>query len=135
MIHIKYTSHILSQYYQYSHSRPNTRNQKTTRSFITYYTTSIHAMCSLIVTVTQNSIISELSSRDYISLLYTFHNFFSWDGVRHSPLGTLASNQPTVPTLDYRWVWSIRWNENWQEKPRYSVETCPSATLSTINAV
>jgi hypothetical protein len=31
-------------------------------------------------------------------------------------------------------VWNTRWNENWQEKPKYSEKTCPSATLSTINA-
>jgi hypothetical protein len=29
---------------------------------------------------------------------------------------------------------SSRWNENWQEKSKYSEKTCPSATLSTTNA-
>jgi hypothetical protein len=28
-------------------------------------------------------------------------------------------------------LWSNRWNENWQAKPKYSKKTCPSATLST----
>jgi hypothetical protein len=27
----------------------------------------------------------------------------------------------------------IRWNEDWQGKPKYSEKTCPSATLCTIN--
>jgi hypothetical protein len=30
-------------------------------------------------------------------------------------------------------MWSSRWNENWQGKPKYSGKTCPSATLSTTN--
>jgi hypothetical protein len=55
----------------------------------------------------------------------------SWGGVRLSPLGMPAANWPTVPAMDDRWVWSISWNENWQGKPKYSEETCPSATLST----
>jgi hypothetical protein len=31
------------------------------------------------------------------------------------------------------WWWTIWWNEDWQGKPKYSEETCPSATLSTTN--
>jgi hypothetical protein len=31
------------------------------------------------------------------------------------------------------WMRSSRWNENWQEKPKYSEKTCPRATLSTTN--
>jgi hypothetical protein len=34
------------------------------------------------------------------------------------------------------WLWGwriIRWNEDWQGKPKYSEKTCPSATLSTTN--
>jgi hypothetical protein len=39
----------------------------------------------------------------------------SWGGVRLSPLGTSATNWPIVPAPDDRWwVWSSRWNENWQ---------------------
>jgi hypothetical protein len=30
-------------------------------------------------------------------------------------------------------VWSSRWDENWQGKPKYSGKTCPSAIFSTIN--
>jgi hypothetical protein len=66
----------------------------------------------------------------------TVHIVFlvSWGGVRLSPLGTSATNWPIVPAPDDRWwVWSIRWNENWQGKPMYSEKTCPSATLSTAN--
>jgi hypothetical protein len=53
--------------------------------------------------------------------------------VRTSPLGTPASSGPTVPAPDNRRVWSIRWNVNWQGKPKHSENTCPSATLSTTN--
>jgi hypothetical protein len=34
------------------------------------------------------------------------------------------------------WLWGwriIRWNVDWQGKPKYSEKTCPSATLSTTN--
>jgi hypothetical protein len=34
------------------------------------------------------------------------------------------------------WLWGwriIRWNEDWQGKPKHSEKTCPSATLSTTN--
>jgi hypothetical protein len=34
------------------------------------------------------------------------------------------------------WLWgwrTIRWNEDWQGKPKYSEKTCPSATFSTTN--
>jgi hypothetical protein len=59
----------------------------------------------------------------------------SWGGVRLSPFGTSATNWPTVPAPDDRWwwMWSSRWNDNWQGKPKYSEKTCPSATLSTTN--
>jgi hypothetical protein len=29
----------------------------------------------------------------------------------------------------WRWLWRSRWNVDWQEKPKFSEETCPSATL------
>jgi hypothetical protein len=35
------------------------------------------------------------------------------------------------------WLWGwriIRWNEDWQGKPKYSEKTYPSATLSTTNS-
>jgi hypothetical protein len=31
------------------------------------------------------------------------------------------------------WWWRNLWNDNWQEKPKYSEKTCPSAGLSTTN--
>jgi hypothetical protein len=30
-------------------------------------------------------------------------------------------------------MWSSRWNENWQGKPKYSEKICPSATSSTTS--
>jgi hypothetical protein len=69
--------------------------------------------------------------------IFAFYSFFflvSWVGVRLSPLGKSATNWPIVLAPDDRcWMWSLRWNENWQEKPKYSEKTCPSATLSTTN--
>jgi hypothetical protein len=45
-----------------------------------------------------------------------------WD----SPLGTAATFCPIVPATDDRWwLWSNRWNENWQGKPKYSEKTAP----------
>jgi hypothetical protein len=40
-----------------------------------------------------------------------------------------------VPVPEDRWWWLLRnwWNEGWQGKPKYSEETCPSATLFTTN--
>jgi hypothetical protein len=58
-----------------------------------------------------------------------------WMRVRLSPLGTSATNWPIVSAPDDRWwwMWSSRWNEIWQGKPKYSEKTCTSATLSTRN--
>jgi hypothetical protein len=61
-----------------------------------------------------------------------FFNFLG--GVRLSPLRTSATNWRIVPAPDDKWwVWSSRWNENWQRKPKYSEKTWPSVTLSTTN--
>jgi hypothetical protein len=58
----------------------------------------------------------------------------SWGWVRLSPLGTSATNWRIVAAPDdRRWMWSNRWNENWQGKPKYSKKTCSSATLFTTN--
>jgi hypothetical protein len=72
---------------------------------------------------------------DIYSHLSSFFFLVSWDGMRLSPLGTSAINWPIVPAPDDRWwwVWSGRWNENWQVKPKYADKTYPSATLSTTN--
>jgi hypothetical protein len=70
---------------------------------------------------------------------FYFQNNFLFGGagfggrVRLSPLGRSVNNWPTIPTADERLVWSILVNENWQRKPKYSEQTCSSATLSTIN--
>jgi hypothetical protein len=41
---------------------------------------------------------------------------------------------PIVPARDDRWwLWSNRWNANWQGKPKYSEKTYPSASSSTTN--
>jgi hypothetical protein len=50
-----------------------------------------------------------------------------------SSLGTADTVWPIVLAPDDRWLWSSRWNENWQGKPKYSEKTFPSATLSTTN--
>jgi hypothetical protein len=60
-------------------------------------------------------------------------SLFFWGGVRLSPLGTSATQWLIIRTPDNRWVWGSRWNENWQEKLKYSEKTCPSANLSTTN--
>jgi hypothetical protein len=51
-----------------------------------------------------------------------FFNFTGWG----------ETDYCTSATID-GWVWSIWWNENWQRKPKYSEETCPSTTLTTTN--
>jgi hypothetical protein len=63
----------------------------------------------------------------YHSFLVPF-NFlrFGWDWVHLVP--RLLND---VSTPDDKWVWSSRWSKNWQGKPEYLGETCPSATLST----
>jgi hypothetical protein len=39
----------------------------------------------------------------------------------------------TALSVSEWWVWNSRWNENWQDKLKYSEKTCPTATLSTTN--
>jgi hypothetical protein len=53
----------------------------------------------------------------------------AWDWVH------LATDWPILPVLDDRWwwMWSSRWNENWQGKPKYSEKNWHSATFSTTN--
>jgi hypothetical protein len=78
------------------------------------------------------------SMSDWVSsrrcLIKSIQHLVSWGGLRLRPLGTSATIWPIVPAPDDRWwVWSSRWNENWQGKPKYSEKTYPSATLSTTN--
>jgi hypothetical protein len=73
----------------------------------------------------------EASTAQYYVTEFTVlsFGFLGWDET-----GTSATNCPIVSAPDDRWwVWSSRWNENWQGKPKYSEETCPSANLSTTN--
>jgi hypothetical protein len=65
-------------------------------------------------------------------VLFFYFRGVGWD---LSPLGTSATNWPTVPGPDDRRAWSSWWNENWQGTPKYSEKTCPNATLSTINPI
>jgi hypothetical protein len=49
------------------------------------------------------------------------------------PLGTAATNRPIVPTPGDYDDGEIGRNDDWQGKPKYSEETCPSTALFTIN--
>jgi hypothetical protein len=55
--------------------------------------------------------------------------------VRLSPLVTAAIVWPIVPAPHdgWWWLWSNRWNPNWQGKLKYSEKTCLSVTLCTTN--
>jgi hypothetical protein len=67
----------------------------------------------------------------FVVVVFFFFSFLGWG---KSPLGTSGTIWPIVPAPDDKWwVWSSRWNENWQGKPKYSEKTCPRATLSTTN--
>jgi hypothetical protein len=61
--------------------------------------------------------------------LTSFFQFVRWD------FGYCGHYWPIVPAPGDRWGWLWRnwWYEDWQEKPKYSEETYPSATLSTTN--
>jgi hypothetical protein len=67
----------------------------------------------------------------HLGLQYKSPRFFlggmGWDWVY------LVRRPLTGLWYQTRWVWSSRWNENLQGKPKYSEKTCPSATLSTTN--
>jgi hypothetical protein len=71
---------------------------------------------------------------EYLDVIGNIY-FIILSGVRVSPLGTAVTIWPIVPAPEDRWwwMWSSRWNANWQGKPKYSEKTCPSATLSTTN--
>jgi hypothetical protein len=64
--------------------------------------------------------------------IYFFIYKVSWGGVRLSSLGMSATIWHIIPVTDDRWwlVWSNRWNENWQEKSKYSEKTYPIATFT-----
>jgi hypothetical protein len=56
-----------------------------------------------------------------------------WSGLKLSPLDMSAIVWPIVPAPGHIWVWSSRWNETWQKKPKHSAKTYPSATLPIKN--
>jgi hypothetical protein len=62
--------------------------------------------------------------------LYVCYLLAGWD------FGYCGHYWPIIPALDDRWGWLWRnwWNEDWQGKPKYSEETCRSATLSTTKS-
>jgi hypothetical protein len=70
-----------------------------------------------------------LSSSNLNNIAYFIFLVFrvSWGGVRLSPLCTSTSDWPTVPEPDDRWgwLWSNWWNEDWQERPKYSDKNLP----------
>jgi hypothetical protein len=72
--------------------------------------------------------------RRYLSLVRNTLCILFSDGLRLSPLGSSATLWPVVPAPHDRWLgwlWSNRWNTNWQGKPKYSEKTCHSSTLSS----
>lgn len=66
-------------------------------------------------------------------LLLCFYLLFLWSGVRLGLIGMLATNWCIIAALDDRWVWSIRWNENWQEELKCLERTYPSDFLFNSN--
>jgi hypothetical protein len=86
--------------------------------------------CSSVVVPMQLHIVGALGHSHPIMHFF----FISRCGlVRPNPLGTSTTNWSAVPAPDDGRVWSSRWNENWQGKPKNSEKTCPSATLYTTN--
>jgi hypothetical protein len=74
---------------------------------------------------------TRLSARSAEDFCICFLFLILWGGT----LGTAATTGLFVPAPDDRWWWLWRnwWNEDWQGRPKYSEETCLSATLSTAN--
>jgi hypothetical protein len=75
------------------------------------------------------------SHRSFYCIFISIIIFFSFSG-----WGEIESTWyvghcwPIVQAPDDRWwLWSSRWNEDWQGKPKYSEKTCPSASLSTTD--
>jgi hypothetical protein len=93
----------------------------------------------------ESNLISPLEWKQFLSAPNTYTTdcqvsnfspfiFLGWGATVVSPLGKWAIIWPIVPAPDSRWwVWSSRWNENWQGNPKYWEKTCPSVILSTTN--
>jgi hypothetical protein len=77
-----------------------------------------------------------ITSTDHDTVFLVDAFFFSFSGWGETE-STCYVGQcwPIVRAPDDRWwwLWSSRWNEDWQGRPKYSERTCPSATLSTTN--
>jgi hypothetical protein len=66
-------------------------------------------------------------------LLSQFSSFFSFLGWGETESTWYVGHWLASCTSPGWWVWSSRWNENWQGKSKYSEEISPSATLCTTN--
>jgi hypothetical protein len=55
--------------------------------------------------------------------------------VRQESTWYCSHYSPIIPAPEDRWwwMWSNRWNANWQGKPKYSEKICPCANLSITN--
>jgi hypothetical protein len=75
-----------------------------------------------------------LLERSHTRPFFFFSFFFppmGWD-LRHQVLRPLLA-YCIAPDDWWGWLWSNWRNEDWQGKPKYSENTCPSAILSTTN--
>jgi hypothetical protein len=85
---------------------------------------------------TWNDQCSIIIQRRHISDTYYFFIILFLMGLDWAHFGTAAAVWAIVPAPDGRWRWSL-WSNlcgaNWQAKPKFSEETCPSATLSTTS--
>jgi hypothetical protein len=56
----------------------------------------------------------------YYNMLSSFFLLVSWGGVKLEFTCTAATAWPIIPaTVERWWLWSNRWNENWQDKQKY----------------
>jgi hypothetical protein len=61
------------------------------------------------------------------SIIFSLIYGVRWVDLVRCPLLGLVYQPRTIDE------WRIRWNENWQKKPKYTEETSPSSTSSTTN--
>jgi hypothetical protein len=62
--------------------------------------------------------------------------FSNWYSGGWSPIGSTrhcGHQQAYCASPGWLWWWRNWWNHDWQGKPNYSEETCPSAALSITN--
>jgi hypothetical protein len=61
---------------------------------------------------------------------------FNFHSGRWSPYWVHSALRPLLAYSTcpgWLWGWKTWWNKDWQGKQKYSVQTCPSTTLSTTN--